>query len=94
LKKYIYHQCIHHIEKPVMITTYEKEIYIGIIRSVDSENVYLQPVKEPMEEAEDRFFPLLGAGLIGLGLGTIAGVTLFRPYPYPYPYPYGYGYGW
>lgn len=72
----------------MMITTYDKEVYIGIIKSVDSENVYLQP----MEEVDDRFFPLLGAGLIGLGLGTIAGVTLFRPYPYPYPY--GYGYGW
>lgn len=80
--------CMHHIEKPVVITTYSKEVYHGIIKGVDSEKVYLQP----LEESDGRFFPLLGAGLIGLGLGTIAGVTLFRPYPY-YP-PYGYGYGW
>ncbi|WP_221566794.1 hypothetical protein [Alkalihalobacillus sp. TS-13] len=85
MKEYIYHQCLYHVEKPVMITTYDKKAYIGVIKKVDSEKVYLQP----FEERDGRFFPLLGAGLIGLGLGAIAGVTLFRP-PYPYP-PYGYG---
>ncbi len=85
MKDYIYQQCVHHIEQPVMITTYKKEVFVGVIVDVDSERVYLQP----FEEREGRFFPLLGAGLIGLGLGAIAGVTLFRPYPY-YP-PYGYG---
>ena len=88
MQKYIHQQCMHHIEKPVVITTFDKEVYIGVIKKVDEDTVYLQP----LEEREGRFFPLLGAGLIGLGLGAIAGVTLFRPYPY-YPYP-PYGYGW
>ncbi|WP_257351114.1 hypothetical protein [Pseudalkalibacillus decolorationis] len=87
MKGYYYNLCIRYIEKPVVITTYDNRVYKGIIKQVDSENVYLLP----MQEREDRFFPVLGAGLFGLGLGTIAGLTLFRPYPY---YPYGYGYGW
>ncbi|WP_257346794.1 hypothetical protein [Pseudalkalibacillus decolorationis] len=87
MKEYFYKLCVQHIENTVVITTQDNRVYKGVIKNVDAENVYLQP----LQEREERFFPVLGAGLLGLGLGTIAGITLFRPYPY---YPYGYGYGW
>ncbi|WLD94110.1 hypothetical protein [Alkalihalobacillus sp. AL-G] len=89
MKEYFYNLCVQHMEKPVVVKTHDYKVYVGVIKNVDSENVYLQP----FQEREGRFFPVLGAGLLGLGLGTLAGVTLFRPYPY-YPYGYGYGYGW
>lgn len=96
-----YQTLIHH---PVEIECNDGSILIGIIESVDQDNVYIQPFKsnETQRGQEDsRFFPGIGlpaffggfaGGLLGVGLGSIIGVRPFSPYG-PYgaygPGPYG-----
>ncbi|WP_206738091.1 hypothetical protein [Fictibacillus sp. S7] len=88
MKEHYYGLCCQYMGQDVEITTTDGNRYVGTIQNVDAENVYLLPHQD---DGTGRFFPLLGAGLIGLGLGTIAGFAL-APRP-PVAFGYGYGYG-
>ncbi|MCK6256016.1 hypothetical protein LCY76_05275 [Fictibacillus sp. KIGAM418] len=87
MKEHYYGLCCQHIGQDVEITTHDGSVYRGSIQSVNTENVYLLPYHD---DGSGRFFPVLGAALVGLGLGSIAGFALA---PRPFAYGYGYGYG-
>jgi hypothetical protein len=93
LSLHMYHLCCRHIGRSVYIACHDGRKHHGIIKHVDDEKVYLLPYRS--ESDHGRIF---GPVLIGLALGSIAGLALApRPYPYypyppypypPYPYPY------
>ncbi|EIT85749.1 hypothetical protein A374_07939 [Fictibacillus macauensis ZFHKF-1] len=86
MRERYYDLCCAHIGQQVEIATHDGQMHTGVIHHVDADNVYLW-------QERDRFFPLLGGALLGLGLGSIAGFAIARPRPPVYGYGYGYNYG-
>lgn len=90
------------INQPVEIQCSDGSVLIGIVNSVDQDNIYLMPLAQNEMQRESRdpgffFGPGFGqqafwggfaGSLLGVGLSTIIGV---RPYPAgPGPFvPYG-----
>lgn len=87
MREHYYGLCCQHMGKDVEITTHDGNVYKGSIQRVDAEKVYILPHQD---DGTGRFFPILGAALLGIGLGGIAGFALA---PRPFAYGYGYGYG-
>jgi hypothetical protein len=82
----MYHLCRRYLGRSVYINCHCGTRYHGVLKHVDDKKAYILPYSSGQE---DRFFAPV---LVGLALGTIAGLALApRPYPiypvYP-PYPY------
>lgn len=87
----MYHLCRRYLGRSVLITCHCGTKYHGVLKHLDDEKAYILPYSSGLSE-DGRFF---APALVGLALGTIAGLALApRPYPFypvypsypPYPY--------
>ncbi|WP_138417492.1 hypothetical protein [Aquibacillus sediminis] len=78
--EHMYHRCCRYKNRPVAIRTHDGKVHRGIIRNVNRNRVFLDPL-DRRRDLGGFGYPYWGWGPgygfgYGLALGAIAGITL------------------